>query len=106
MKDQTTLLSICIGTYNRISLLLPTVQNILRCPSDDFEIVILDNASSDNTVEILRNIGDTQVKVFQNETNIGGIKNPCKAVTLASGKYALMLWHFIFRNTDSRRFAA
>ena len=86
-------LSICIGTYNRISKLLPMVQEILRCPSPDFEVVVLDNVSTDGTVESLRKVAqeDSRLKVFQNEENIGGIKNPVKALTLGTGKYVLML---------------
>lgn len=86
-------LSICIGTYNRISQLLPMVQEILRCPSLDFEVVVLDNVSTDGTVESLQKVAqeDSRLKVFQNEENIGGIKNPVKALTLGTGKYVMLL---------------
>ncbi len=87
------LLSICIGTYNRISQIVPTVKNILCCNSYDFEVVVLDNCSSDGTFESLLELSkqDSRLKVFQNKVNIGGIKNPCKVLTLASGKYSLQL---------------
>ena len=87
------LLSICIGTYNRISQLLATVQEILRCPSPDFEVVVLDNVSPDGTFEKLLALSqkDSRLRVLQNEHNIGGVKNPCKALTLGKGTYVLLL---------------
>ena len=44
--------SIIIPTYNRANLILKTLQSVLEQKFDDFEIIIVDDGSTDNTQEI------------------------------------------------------
>ncbi len=83
------ILSICIATYNRADTLIELVNNIIKNQRDDIEIVVTDNASTDDTVERLHKINDKRLRVCVNETNIGGANNTLKAVYNARGKYAL-----------------
>lgn len=55
MKNKQPLLSICIPTYNRSTYLEEALCNIINDTSfsDDIEIIISDNASTDNTQEIV-----------------------------------------------------
>ena len=85
------ILSICIPTYNRGNELYEKINKILRCASNDFDIIVLDNCSPDGTYEKLAQIQDSRLKLFQNESNIGGILNPLKAVTYSDGLYSLMM---------------
>lgn len=84
-------LSICIPTYNRGNELYEKIQKILRCSSDAFDIIVLDNCSPDGTYEKLAKIHDSRLKLYQNESNIGGILNPLKVVTYSDGLYSLMM---------------
>lgn len=83
-------LSICIPTYNRSNELYEKITEILKCNSGDFDIIVLDNCSSDGTYENLKQIKDKRLKLYQNESNIGGILNPLKAITYGDGLYSLI----------------
>lgn len=83
-------LSICIPTYNRAEHVLSLVKEIFLCQSDEIEIIVLDNCSTDKTKELLSNIDDKRLVYIQNPFNIGAVQNLIKVLTLANGKYALL----------------
>ena len=91
MNDNNKLLTICIPTYNRKEILYKCIQNILTCKSQDFEILVVDNKSTDGTVELLHTISDARLRIYENEVNIGGILNPLRAPLYAIGKYTILL---------------
>ncbi|MDR1910744.1 MAG: glycosyltransferase [Helicobacteraceae bacterium] len=80
--------SFCIPTYNRAERVCALVTSILSCERDDIEVCVNDNASTDNTKEILSHINDSRFKFFENEANIGMYKNMVISISRASGKYA------------------
>lgn len=67
------------------------VAQILLVNNNDFIVEITDNSSTDNTVQLLKNIQDKRLKVYKNEHNIGGVNNMVQAVYNCSAKYALFL---------------
>ena len=67
------------------------MDSILKSKRNDFEVVILDNCSDDGTEEYYKSFTDTRVKYFRNKVNIGGIKNPIKAVSLGKGLYSMVI---------------
>jgi len=85
------LLSVCIPTYNRSMILKRTIQNIIKLNSDDFEIVISDNGSEDDTKEVVTSIIDSRIKYYSNGNNKGGTFNIVKVLELAIGEYCLLL---------------
>lgn len=72
--EKHPLLSICIPTYNRASILEKALQNITenKAFDNDVEIVISDNCSTDNTAEIVRKYMDKYSNIFyyKNEKNV------------------------------------
>lgn len=66
------LLSICIPTYNRASVLEKTLESIVKQLDDEIEIVISDNKSTDNTEEICRNYAHKydNIKYYRNDVNV------------------------------------
>ena len=56
------LLSIAIPTFNRGETLYKNVNRILENNSTDFEIVISDNNSNDNTYDLISSINDNRIK--------------------------------------------
>jgi glycosyltransferase involved in cell wall biosynthesis len=70
-------------------LMFECVSSILKQTYPEFEIIVMDNCSSDNTPEVARSFDDPRVKYIRNETNIGHIRNFNKGITLTRGKY---LW--------------
>jgi glycosyltransferase involved in cell wall biosynthesis len=63
--------SIIIPTYNRADLIGRAVNSILKQTFTDFEIIIIDDGSNDNTPEIIRGFHDPRIKYIRLEQNIG-----------------------------------
>ena len=63
--------SILIPTYNGASVIGDTLRSILLQSFQNFEIIIQDDASKDNTIEVIEALGDPRIIIFKNETNLG-----------------------------------
>ncbi|MBV9463965.1 MAG: glycosyltransferase family 2 protein [Verrucomicrobiae bacterium] len=68
-------ISVCLPTYNRSGPLARIVHAFLGQRFDDFEIVISDDASTDDTQAVLKSFTDPRVRCFRQETNLGIMKN-------------------------------
>lgn len=90
-NDNKIVLSICIPTYNRKTLLKEILDEILRYPYNDIEIIVIDNASTDGTKELLDSYQDLRLRVKFNEQNIGMTNNQVLATFSGNGKYTLVL---------------
>lgn len=64
MPDNEGTVSVVIPTYNRQDLIMEAIQSVLGQVYGDFELIVVDNASSDNTLDRLQEIKDPRVKVF------------------------------------------
>lgn len=84
-------LSVCIPVYNGQQFIKETIDSVLNQSFKDFEIVVVDNQSTDNTVSIVKSYSDSRIKLFINDTNIGMIPNWNKAMEHATGKYIKIL---------------
>lgn len=83
------MISVAMTTYNGSKYLHEQIDSILNQSEKDFELVICDDCSSDDTLDILYNYAknDSRVHVFENEKNLGYVKNFEKAITLCKGDY-------------------
>ncbi len=81
------LFSIGIPTYNRSGLLRRSLTSALNQTYDNVEIIVSDNASTDDTEYVVREIGDGRVRYHRNESNLGMVSNFAKLVELAHGEY-------------------
>lgn len=93
---QTSLprVSILIPVFNRKAYIAECILSALNQTFRDFEVVVVDNASKDGTWEICQQfaVNDSRVRVFQNESNIGPVRNWLRCVDEASGKYGKFLF--------------
>lgn len=89
------LLSICIPTYNREKCLRDAINSVLPQLNDGIELIISDNASSDNTKNVVKDFLDANssknIIYFRNDSNLGLDGNVLNLVNLAKGKYILFL---------------
>src|SRR5262249_55117741 len=63
--------SVIIPTHNRAEFLRSAITSVLKQTFQDFEIVIIDDASKDHTREVIANFNDTRIKVIYNQVNKG-----------------------------------
>jgi hypothetical protein len=89
MDTPTPLLSIGVPVYNGARHLRSALDSLLDQDVEDFELVILDNASSDSTPEICAEYvaKDTRVRYERNESNIGAAGNFNRVFELCRGRY-------------------
>ncbi|MEO6453694.1 MAG: glycosyltransferase family 2 protein [Ginsengibacter sp.] len=90
--DSLPLVSVIITSYNREKYISETINSVLLQDYKNLEIVISDNASTDNTDLLIRKyLHDKKIKYFRNESNIGMIANFKLATERANGKYITYL---------------
>jgi len=83
--------TIAIPTYNRVTFLKKAVDSALEQTYKNIEIIVSDNASSDNTLELLTSYDDDRLIVIRQETNIGMIRNWNACLAKATGELFLLL---------------
>lgn len=82
--------SILVPTYNRSALLKQSINSILVQSYSNFEIVVVDNNSIDDTEQVIREFADPRIKYFKNPINVGPIRNHNIALSLCRGEYIHM----------------
>jgi len=86
--------SILIPVYNRENLIEETVQSALNQTYKNIEIIIVDNQSIDKTWEVMQKLAfqDDRIKIFQNDKNMGPVRNWKRCIDEATGDYGKILW--------------
>lgn len=90
MSDsQEPLISVLMTSYNRERYIGSAIESVLSSTYHNWELLIVDDGSTDNTIAIARSYedGDKRIKVYVNEKNLGDYPNRNKAASLARGKY-------------------
>lgn len=85
------LVSVCIPTYNSAEYIEDTVKSILNQTYQNLELVIIDDCSMDNTVELVKGIADSRIKLYENEHNLGMVGNWNRCLEMASGEYIKLI---------------
>lgn len=85
------LVSICIPVYNGANYIDETVKCCINQSYKNIEIIVSDNCSTDNTLELIRQYNDPRIKIFSNLKNEGLLFNFKKVFTYANGKYMSFL---------------
>ena len=87
--DSSPLVSVLMTSYNRSALIGEAIESVLDSGYSSFELIIVDDASTDDTVAIAQAYAskNDRIKVFVNEKNIGDYANRNSAASYATGKY-------------------
>src|SRR5947209_4075115 len=88
MNPKVTFIVPC---YKLAHLLTKCVNSVLQQTYKDFEILIMDDCSPDNTPEVAQSFHDPRVKYFRNNPNLGHLKNYNKGILLAKGAYVWLI---------------
>ena len=65
--------SVCMPNYNFGDFIGQAIQSVLEQTFTDFELIIIDDASTDNSKSVIKSFPDERVKFYQNERNLGEI---------------------------------
>src|SRR6187551_3097335 len=84
--------SVLIPTYNSAPFLDDAIRSVLDQTFTDFELIIVDNCSTDNSKAVISQyLSDDRIKFYVNEKNIGSNGNFNKCFSLANGEYVKCL---------------
>lgn len=91
--SQTPFVSVCVPTYNYARFLPDCIESVLAQTVDDWELVICDDCSTDDTYKIVQEYAnrDSRIQYFRNEARLGMNGNIKKAAELGRGRYLKML---------------
>lgn len=83
--------SILIPSYNHAQFLGEAIERVLEQTYSDWEIVLVDDGSKDNSVEVARSFKDKRIRIYENQTNLGTYGNEQKALSLAEAEFIAVL---------------
>lgn len=91
--DISETVTVLIPTFNRAKLLSRAVKSVLQQSYTKFQIIICDNASTDDTDSVVHDlmISDKRILSYRHESNIGGLNNFRFAISLVSTPYFSIL---------------
>jgi glycosyltransferase involved in cell wall biosynthesis len=84
------MITIGIPTHNRVSLLKGCVESALAQSYPNVEVMVSDNASTDDTLAFLQSISHPRLRVLTNPTNVGAMANFDKCIREARGDYLVI----------------
>lgn len=81
------LISIIIPTYNRKKSIVKSIKSILNQTYSNIEVIVVDDASTDNTKDVIKKIKDKRLKYYKLRTNHGACYARNYGVSKANGTY-------------------
>jgi glycosyltransferase involved in cell wall biosynthesis len=84
-------LTVALATCNRSGYLARIIPTILAQTFRDFELLILDNASTDDTAAVVKSFADPRVSYFRHAENIGGYPNLNASIDMARSEFLIIL---------------
>lgn len=84
---ENPLISICIPTYNAARTIRETIASILAQTYPNLLVHVSDNASTDNTLEIIRSFNDPRIIIHEHIKNVGGEENFNRCIQYAEGDF-------------------
>jgi len=85
--------SVCIPTYMGAELIGTAIESVLFQTFNDFELIIIDNNSTDGTETIVGKYNDPRIRFLRNDRNLGPEGNWNRCLTEARGRYFKLLPH-------------
>lgn len=89
--SQHITVSILVLSYNREKYIATAIDSVLAQTYTNFELVIIDDGSTDNTAEVLAKYTDPRIKKILHTTNAGLHARRAESLTYATGKYVAVL---------------
>ena len=83
----TRAVSVCLPTYNGAAFIKEALESILRQTYQDFELLIVDDGSTDATLDIVQSFADPRIRLQRNPEQLGIPANWNRCLELASGEF-------------------
>lgn len=87
MSNGTPLVTVIIPTYNRPSYLRQAIASALRQNYQNMEILVWDNASTDETRKVVQSFSDARLRYHRHAENVGQTENVISACREARGEF-------------------
>lgn len=85
------MVTVCMPLYNAENFVKKSIESILNQTYSDFELLIVDNCSTDSSVEVVEQIHDDRIVLIKNKENKGLSYSRNKMIELAKGEYIALL---------------
>jgi glycosyltransferase involved in cell wall biosynthesis len=79
--------SVLMPVYNGGAVLLEAITSILTQNFGDFELIAIDDGSTDSSFDVIAGINDSRIRLFRNERNLGLVKTLNRGMKLARARY-------------------
>ena len=86
-NNNSPLISVIMPAYNASETIKQAIFSVLAQTYCNFELIVCNDASVDNTSDVLKNITDIRLRVINNETNMGPGLSRDSAIRVAKGKW-------------------
>ena len=83
--------SICLATYNMENYIESTISSIMNQSFQDFEIIIVNDYSNDNTLNIINKVKNNKIKIINHSKNLGVLSSRIDCILNSSGKYLFLM---------------
>ncbi len=91
MSERPPKISVCVPAYNAAAYLPAAIDSVLAQEFSDFELVVSDDSSSDETPRICAGYTDPRFRAVRSEERLGQAGNWNRCVELARGEYVILL---------------
>jgi glycosyltransferase involved in cell wall biosynthesis len=81
------LVSIVLPVYNAEKYVGAAVDSILRQSYEKFELIIVDDGSTDDSLSVVSSYADPRIKIFKNKKNLGIVNSLNIGISLSNGEY-------------------
>lgn len=85
------LVSIIMPNYNSDMYIKKTIDSVLAQTYKNWELIIVDDCSTDNSLKIVNSFNDARIKIIKNEVNSGAAVSRNNALRVAEGKWIAFL---------------
>lgn len=76
-------IAVCIPTYNREKTIVKAINSVINQREKDIDIIVFDNKSTDNTVNVVSKLFGDKIKLYVNDRNLGYVGNINKCLSLS-----------------------
>lgn len=90
---KSPLITVITAVYNGASYIEETINSILQQTISDFEYIIIDDASTDNSIELIEKFHDPRIKLIKNSINLRLVATRNIGLAKARGKYIALIDH-------------